>query len=269
MGFWDYSLIDIFKFEKRDVTSHMMYKLHLGSKIRDGFNYLAGKLGVQKLPKSLDKIKWYEGKNYHWAFIQDENVTFGIRQYHNHYTIFVKREKGEDDWKAKYSIFTFHTDRDQLSDKEQDERVEDWTFDLNKHIKDLFKMAKEDQLHGLWNNRMFERPDYIKVKNVWNGGEDDVNDIELFIFACEEMFNKFLEVFAQTDMLDHIKKVKKGDKLGNYTVLDVKTKVEDDYYHAVGIKWKSEREEKFEDVYSLTRWHFAEVFPNGYQPKIK
>lgn len=264
---FDYAVSDIFKFETRDVTSFMMYKLHLGDKIKDSFKYLADKLGVQELPKNLSDLKWSEGKNYNWAFVKHDKVTFGIRQYHNHYTIFSKREKGTDDWNAKFAIYTFHTDREKLTDDQKDERVEDWTLDLNKHIKDLFKMAAEDQLWALWNNLMFKRPDYIDVACVWSGGQDDISKIDLFNFACEEIFQKFLEVFSQIDMLEVVKKTKVGDKLGEYTVTAVKKTVKNEYYHDAGISWKSDREEKWNDVYSLTRWYFSEMFPKGFMLK--
>ncbi len=156
-----------------------------------------------------------------------------------------------------------------MSDNEKDARVDDWALDLNKHIKDLFELAAKDQLWSLWNNLMFVRPDYVKVKCSWSGGEDDINNVDDFNFACEEIFHKFSEVFAENDMLEQVKKVKVGDKLGVYTVTAVKKTVKDDYYHDAGISWKNDREEKWNDVYSLTRWYFSEMFPKGFMLNVK
>lgn len=262
---FDYTVSDIFSFEKRDVTRHMMYDLHLGDKVKDAFNYLQKKIGVQKLPADLSKLKWSKGKNYNWAFVKQDAVTFAFRQYHDHYTIFVKKEKDNNEYRTRYGIFTFHTDRDKLkTDKEMDQRCEDWFFDLNKHIKTLFEMAANDRLHLLWNNVSFKREDYIDVKVVWTGSEDDVSDIDLFNFACEEIFQKFLEIFSETDMFEAVSKIRVGQKLGEYEVTSVRKAVKDGYYHAVGISWKNTREEQFNDVYRLTRWHFKEIFPKGF-----
>jgi hypothetical protein len=265
MGMFDYSPIDIFKFEKRDVTNYMLYKLHLGSKIKDCFNYLGSKLGVQELPESLSDLKWSEGKNYDWAFFKKDNVTFGLRQYHEHFTIFTKREKAEDDWNARYSIFTFHANTEKMNEferaKHEREYDEHHTIELQKYIGELIEMAKKNELHALWNDYSFKRSKYIDVKCYWSGGDSDIEDIDGFNYACEEIFNKSLEVFAENDMHEAVKKVKIGDKLGEYTVTGVNKALKDGYYHNVGIKWKSDKKEEFNDVYRLTRWHFALLFP--------
>lgn len=265
MGMFDYSVSDIFSFEKRDVTRHMLYDLHLGDKIKDAFKYLCTNIGVKDVPKDWSRVKWSEGKNYNWLIIKRDNVTFAIRQYHSHYTIFSKREKGTDDWKAKFSIFTFETDLDQLTDKQRDQR--EWTDELAKYIDQLFEFAAGDKIWALWNNAMFKREKHIKVKCVWSGSDDDIDNIDMFNFACEEIFQKFLEVFSQNDMLERVKTVKVGDKLGEYTVTSVKKAVKDEYYHGVGISWKSGKEDKWNDVYALTRWYFPQMFPNGFMIK--
>lgn len=262
---FDYSVSDIFSFEKRDITRYMLYDLHLGDKIKDSFKYLCDKLGVKDVPKDWTRVKWSEGKNYHWLILKRDNVTLAIRQYREHYTIFSKREKDGNEWRAKFGIFTFHTDRDKLPKEERDDR--EHTEDIAKYIDQIFTLIAEDKLHGLWNSLMFKREKHIEVKLVWSGSEDDISDIDLFNFACEEIFQKFLEVFSENDMLEQVKKTKVGDKLGEYTVTEVRKTVKDNYYHGVGINWKSGKEEKWNDVYSLTRWHFANMFPKGFMLK--
>lgn len=268
---FDYTPIDIFKFEKRDVTNFMLYKLHLGSKIKDCFNYLGSKLGIQKLPKSLSKLKWSKGKNYDWAFFVKDNVTFGLRQYRDHFTIFTKKEKGDDDWNSKYTIFTFHVNRDKMTDAERDkyenEFDDHYTIELQKYIDELIELAKNDHIHSLWNTVTFKRSDYIDVKCYWSGGDSDIDDIDGFNYACEEIFQKSLEVFSENDMFDALKKIKIGDKLGEYTVTGVAKTLKDNYYHNVGLNWKSNKKEEFNDVYRLTRWHFALLFPQRWNLK--
>lgn len=259
MGMFDYTPIDIFKYEKRDITHHMMYGLHLGSKVKECFAYLCDKIGVKDVPKDWTRTKWSEGKNYNWLIIKRDAVTFAIRQYGEHYTIFSKREKSGDEYRAKYAIFTFHTDRDKLPKGERDDR--EHTEDIAKYIDTLLEMAAEDKLYALWNSISFKREAHIDVKCVWSGGDDDVEDIDLFNFACEEIFQKTLELFSVNDMLERVKKVKVGEMFGEYEVIEVRKKVENEYFHGVGIKWKNKREESWQDVYSLTRWHFAALFP--------
>jgi hypothetical protein len=91
----------------------------------------------------------------------------------------------------------------------------------------------------------------------------------MFIFACDELFQRYLEIFSETEMLEKIKTMKVGDKIGDdkypYEVVEIRTEVKDDYYHGVGLVLKQtnftgKTEEKWDDVYSLTRWRYNEVF---------
>jgi hypothetical protein len=62
-------------------------------------------------------------------------------------------------------------------------------------------------------------------------------------------------------MLNHIKTLKVGDKVGNKTIKEIRTDVEDDYYHDAGLvlveeKKDGDTEENFDDVYSLTSFNY-------------
>ena len=259
----EYNLSDLFKFEKRDITSHMMYEMKLTYKFKDSFNYLTKKLKVQKL-KPLNKIKWDEGKNYDWAIVKEGLITFIIRTYRNHFTIFFKNENKENDYRTRYGCFMFNTDTTKLSNDDSDARCDNCFVDLDEYIKPIHKLISDGHVHLLWNNAALPRPDYIEIKPIWNGSEDDINYVDDFIFCCEELFGKHLELFAQTDMLDKLKTIKVGDMLNRYEVLEVRTEVEDDYYHDAGLKLKGTNgvdSESWNDVYSLTRYYLNDIFP--------
>jgi len=253
---------DVFKFDKNDITMHMYYDLKLCEKLKSAFDYLLTKLPVQKLKKDLSKLKWNKGKNYNWAIIQKDNVIFILRQYQSHFTIFTKVVK-EDRYGTKLGCFTFNTDSDMLSDDESDARCDNEFYDLNKYIVALMDFIGEGNIHSLWNDFSFKREKYIKIKNVWNGGEY-FSSIDDFIFCLEELFGKYLELFAQTDMFEKIKTIKKGEMLGTHKVLDVKTDLKDEYYHGVGLILKGTNgadSKSWQDVYSLTRWYYGSIFP--------
>ncbi len=272
----EYKLSDLFGFEERDITSHMMRELKLGRKFKDSFNYILTKLPIQKLKADLSKLKWDEGKNYDWAIIKDGLVTLIFRKYSDHFTIFFKVEAGpEDDYTLTYNkgygCFSFHTNKDKLSDEDSDSRVDDNFLDLNKYIKAIIKLLADGDVHSLWNSYSLKnpdevsRPEYIELKNIWNGGNEDISSINDFIFCCDELFNKYLELFAQTDMMNKIKKIKAGDMLGVYKVVRVNPKTKDSYYHDAGLELKNtnfkDSKPSWADVYSLTRYYLNYVFP--------
>ncbi len=253
---------DIFKFSARDITMHMYYDLKLCYKFESAFNYLLTKMPIQKLVKDLGKLKWEEGKNYDWAIVQKDNVIFIMRQYGNHFTIFTKIVS-EERYGTKFGCFTFNTDREKLPVGEYDSRCDNNFLDLNRYITSLFDFIGSGNIHSLWNNASLKREEYITIKNVWNGYED-FSSIDDFIFCIEELFSKYLELFAQTDMFEKIKTIKKGDMVGHYEVLSVSTKLENEYYHGVGLKLKGTNgadSESFADVYSLARYYHDSIFP--------
>lgn len=268
----EYKLSDLFSFEERDITRHMLYEMKLGYKFKDSFNYLLTKLPVQKLKADLRKLKWDEGKNYDWAIIKDGKVTIIFRQYRLHFTIFFKVDgKENNDWYNKYGCLSFHTDTKHLSDDVSDSYCDDNFRDMNKYIKPLIKELAGGSVHGLWNPLCFKaddeerRPDHIEAKNIWNGGDDDISSINDFIFCCDELFHKYLELFSQNEMLKKLKTIKVGDMLDAYKVTSVNTTVKDDYYHNAGLELQNtnfkDSKPSWCDVYSLTRYYFGYVFP--------
>ncbi len=64
-------------------------------------------------------------------------------------------------------------------------------------------------------------------------------------------------------MMKKLKELKVGEKLNDrYKVGEITTTVKDNYYHAVGFEMIdiNNNEKRFEDVYSLTRWHANDIF---------
>lgn len=243
----------LIKFDKQSVSYQLIYDMKCRENFQFGFNYLANKISLKKIG-NLSKMKWIEGKNYDWIGLRDKDVIILIRKYHTHFTIYFKREKQNSS--EYYGCFIFSTNNEMLSDEESDKRVDDNCIDLNKHIKRLVDVIRERKIHSIWNNYSYKREKYIELKNVWNGGEDICN-IDDFIFALEELGNKFTSVFSKTDMLERIKSIKVDDVVGGYKVKNVITEPKDEYYHGVGIDVEGHY---FMDVYFLTNWNFEELF---------
>ena len=259
----------IFNFSKSDIVLHMIYEMELCIKMKEAFNYLEKNLIIQNPVVDLQELKWDKGKNYDWAMIRKGDITFIIRKYSVHFTIFIKYKKKEivdkfedipEFTRSKYGCFTFSTDREKIEN--YDNYCDNNFIDLNNHINDIFKLIKKNHIHLLWNNAALKRPNYVEIKNIWNGGED-IQNIDQFIFCCEEIFGKYLEIFSEKDMLDKIKTLSIGDKIGEYEILSVETEVKDNYYHSAGLTLKGtngKNSKSFCDVYSLSRYYYKNIF---------
>ena len=252
----------------------LLREMGLSDKFKKSFNYLLSKLPIQTIVDDLSKLKWDEGKSYDWAIIKKDNVHLVIRKYGTHFTVFFKNkykitdnELIDDYFHTKYGCFTFDTDRHKV---ENYDRYVDYNFlDINNHIDSLIELIAADKIYSLWNSYSFKRPAHIDVKNVWNGGED-ICSIDTFVFGCEELFGKYLELFAQTEMFEKVKTFKVGDRLSAYEITGVSTDLQlktygDPYYHGVGLSMKNTNfpteKESFKDVYCLSRHYYEYVFP--------
>ena len=225
-------------------------------------------MGTNDVVPDLSTLKWSEGKDYDWVAVKDDNIVLLFRKYRTHFTIFFKNKykiSGDGDdideyFHTDYGCFTFDTDTDQVSNP--DEYVDDNFKDLNLCLKDIITLIKNEKTHNLWNNCVIKREKYVEIKNVWDGGED-ITSIDMLIFACDELFQKYLELFSENDMFEKVKTLKKGDIVGNYKVLEVNLNLKDDYYHGVGLSLQSTNGSdniSFDDVYSLTRWLYNDIF---------
>lgn len=273
------TITEIFEFNENHIKNAVLGKNDLPKKLKKCFNHFFEnkRIPINKLKKDnsfdFSKLKIREGKNYDWFFLTNDKVTILVRQYGTHFTFFTSLKKeGIESYFQKVNVFIIHVDRDKINDDSLSDRLCDDNFlFLKELLPSLIEILLEDNVHSLWNNYSFKRPDYVEVQNVYNGGED-VSNLDMFLFACDEIFQTFLECYAENEMLEKIKTFKVGDTFGkDYTILAVKTEVKDDYYHAVGLKhsrvsFNGKVEEKWDDVYALTRWHYKDF---EYNPMVE
>jgi hypothetical protein len=272
--------MEIFNFDKNDLTRYIEYELKTVSKFKEPLNYVIKsleKLGSSLTIKSLDKavnlskIKENEGKNYHWSVINYKNVTLVIRRYEQHMTIYTKvvKEsiKGYD--KSEYGAFSLNTDMDKFGDKHDEMMDKYWSkpfTDLNVIIKDLLNMLI-DRTYGVswvWNSAALKRPDHVELKLAFCN--NNITSLDDFTFCMEEISYMYQKLFAESTMVQKLKEYvgKTNVKLNDrYKAGEVTTTVKDGYYHAVGmdlIDTMDKNKESFKDVYSLTRYYFEEIF---------
>lgn len=273
--------MELFKFEKEDITRHIEYELKTAQKFKEPLQYIVKNLtrlghsmSIKSLKKiDLNKVKEHEGKNYYWSVFTYKNVTMAVRRYKQHLTIFTKAQKGVDykkNPKIEYGAFTFHTDFKKFEDKKHDELMDLYHnkpfTGLNEIITDLLKLLTNDKygVSWVWNSACLKRPDYIKLELAFCG--NNISSIDSFAFCMEEIDSFFLQMFAENTMLRKIKEFKNkiGEKLNDQYIIDgVATEVKDDYYHGVGIstiETSNKKEKTFHDVYRLSRWYFKDIF---------
>lgn len=273
----------LFNFEKDQVTRFVEYELDTFNKFKEPLNYVINeldKLGMSLTIKSLDKnidlnkIKEREGKNYQWSCIKYKDVTLVIRRYNQHLTIFTKVIKESDvkgRIKSEYGAFTFNTNFDKFGDKHDEmmDKYYDKPFtDLNVIIKDLINLLieKNGGVYWVWNSACLKVPDHMEIKLAFS--QKNISSLDNFIFCMEELSTIYTELFAENTMLQKIKELKSGDQLNDrYKIGKVITEVKDNYYHGAGIELidtMNKDQTSFQDVYSLTRWHFNDIFKNIY-----
>lgn len=264
----------IIKFSESDIKRDVLYHHKIREQIEFTFKYLFDnkRLPINKLKKdntfNFSKLKFDEGKNYDWFFLVNDNSKILIRQYQSHFTFYTKSKirQDQDEYFQKVCIFTIHFNRDKINDDDlSDSFCEDNFLGMNAILPNLIELLEKGHVHSLWNNLSFKREKYVDVEIAYTGG-DDVSKLDVLLFACDELFSIYAEAFSKNEILDKLKTLKVGDKFGeNSIILDVKTEVKDDYYHAVGLSYnetnfKGETEKKWADVYALSRWHYDELF---------
>lgn len=274
--------MEIFKFEKDSIESHIRYELKLFSKIKEPLNYIFKTLentGHSITLKSLDKInlkkvKEREGKNYNWSVINYKNVQLLIRTYKQHLTIFTKVTKPCEYKKGKmvaeFGAFTFHTDMEFFkgTDKEHDRKLDEFyenpLVDLNKCAKQLFEVLIERGVSWVWNSACWKTPEYVKIKLAFE--KESIHSIDNLVFCFEEINYLYCELFAENTMFKTLPKLEKriGEEFDyQYNIKEVHTTLKNGYYHDVGVLLQDKKDKKktsFQDVYSLTRYYFEKVF---------
>lgn len=85
--------LEIFEFEKRDVSRYLFNTLKISKKFKKTFNYVYKNLSPITLSdkiKDISKLNWYKGKSYNWISISIDNVSLIIRNYKNHFIVYFK-----------------------------------------------------------------------------------------------------------------------------------------------------------------------------------
>ena len=246
----------VYKFEKYDFERLGQTEIHNSKK---AFDFIVNKLGVQK-KKKLSKLKWNEGKNYDYAVMKDDNVTFLIRKYSNHFTFWGYFKNKENEYQSEFFMFTFNTNKDKLkTNDEKDARCYDNFMDIDGSMESFIKIIKEGHAHLVWNSSACVIPEYCDVKVGFMGNQ--VYSYDLLIFGCEELSTLNIELFAENEMWTLIKKIKVGDVIGRKKVEYVKTELpkeySDPYYYGLGVKL--ENDSNMHDVYSLTTYYLKEI----------
>lgn len=260
----------VFNFDKNEVESFLKYELSLLNKIAGSFNYTHAtlkKLGhFKNIGKriNLNDCKWNEGKNYDWlALSSGTDVDLIVRKYNTHFTIYTRYKKmispvPDRKWvKLIHGAFTY------FSNAEEDFYYDNNAHDLNKSLSKIVEMIRGERIHAMWNDLSFPRPANVEVKNIYDG--ESIYSYDRLVFACEELSSINSHLFAENEMFEKIKTIKKGDKLGKYTVKEVVTKLKDGYYHGVGLKLSDENYMK--DVYCLTHHYLDDIFPDLKKPE--
>lgn len=266
---------EIFNFDDNRSKERYFRDKNLYTKIKFCFKYLENHLPVNKVSKDntfdFSTLKVDEGKNYDWFFLVNKNVKLLFRQYGNHFTIFALNIHKEHEFFNKMSQFSIHDNLDKISDDIHDDYIDNRFLSIEKMLPQLFQMVEEGQVHSMWNNLCLEREKFTEVRTAFIGDEN-IQSLDDVIFGCDELFQMYLVKFAENEMLEKIKTLKVGDMFSSYKITKIRTEVKDEYYHAVGLEYQNtnfpDSKVDWSDVYSLTRWHYDEIFGNPLEKHV-
>lgn len=257
------------KFDGEDVKRLVMSELDISGKFYRAFEYVLsilvslGHFMVVHVVKPLDlsTIKWWEGKNYKWAVLINDDTRIVIRQYGAHFTIYVKYLQwyGEGERRSsmtKIFAFTFNTSRDKLSGEESDMLIDNPFLDINQAIHNIFELVNNDKAHQIRNSRCFVRPERCTVKEGFK--EREIIHLDIMIFALEEITSLHNQLYSEHyvyGLLQGNEKLLIGQEYNRGTITEVKTELKDEYYHSIGIAYIKNDKREFDDVYSISEWH--------------
>lgn len=282
--------MEIFKFEKESLVSHIRYDMHLFDKAKKPLDYICDTLEknghsitLTSLNKiDLNKVKEKEGKNYNWSVVNYKNVRLLIRTYKQHLTIYTKvfnKEKKYDDDKYVYGAFTFHTNLDLFkgTDKQHDALMDKMYnnpfLKLNECAKQMFEVLIERGVYWVWNSACWKTPELVEVKLAYE--KENIHSIDTFVFCMEEIDHLHCQLYAENTMLEKLPELKKriGKEFNHeYKIKSIATKVKNGYYHDAGLLLEDKKDKKkttFKDVYTLTRWYKDEVFQTPKPSELK
>jgi len=262
---------EIFGFIDDHFKSETVQKNKLIKKLKYSFKYLEQYVPTNEVTESFSfsDLKKYEGKNYDWFFLVQDNIKMLVRQYSTHFT-FILCSKIEDFeylgkkiYSYEYSVFSIADDFGKMGEL-NDDYVDNNFLTLEQILPSLFEIAKKDKIHTIWNPLSLVRPKFTDVKIAQIG--ETTHSLDLLIFALDEVFHLHSQYFAENEMANKISDFKVGDMLGDvYKITEVKKEIDKEYYYNTGLSFINtnfpNEKSKWSDVYCLTRYYLEYIFP--------
>lgn len=214
----------------------------------------------------------YESKNYDWYVITKDEIKYLIRHYGEHFTIFMIKESNM--FHEKMMAIEYKVDRNLKFEQLRSQGLKcnecDYFSEVNEFLVNVHKkLLKRFSTLVVWNDRAFPKPNYVTAKNIFSGYEN-ISSLDMTIFAMEEVFQIHLELYAQNDTLNLLKKMQEdgvtewnGNKIVKIVTED--KHYDGKYYHGMGIKTK----DKFYDVYELASPDCNVLYPEDKYETIK
>lgn len=257
---------DIFKFSEDHLKQDIIHEHGLIKKLKYSFNYLLKYIPINEINSkfSFKNVNFLEGKSYNWFFLVKEDVKLLVRQYGSHFTIICSAKEEDFGWFNRMSVFTIGTDRDKMDGETSDAHIDNHFLSFNKLFPSLLEHIQKGDVGMIWNNVSLVRPKYVDVKLALVG--ESCHNLDLFLFACEEVFSMHCVLFAENEMAVKVGEYNVGDTLGKaYTITEVRSKIDKEYYYNTGLSYTNnnfkDSKASWSDVYSLTRYHYSDIFP--------
>lgn len=249
-----------FKYSEQDEKRDYFRSAKIGKKFKFAIEYLLNHLPINEIGKenkiNFDKIKFKEGKNYNWFFLNKKNLTILVRKYGSHFT-FYSLLQGK--YERKLSVFTICDNSELMNDETSDSFCDDNYKSIKKYFPKLVEMIENNKVHSLWNSISFPVEDYTEVK-IASIGDESIHSLDVLMFAADELLNTYICTYAENDVLEQIKKYKVGDMFGDaYKITKVKTELKDGYYHSCGLSLHNtnfpDSKGSWSDIYSLAQFY--------------
>ena len=219
-----------FIFDDGDVKGCILADLKLLHRMRDSFDYVHSKLrklGCHvegRLPKPTPE-HFNEGKNYSWVALTSYTVRMLIRAYGSHFTVYAQRDT--PGWFPRCSAFMYSVDTKKITIKDKIRGfprpgdmldIEGYyngalygnpALCFNTHLSMILKAIRKDDVHSLWNDYAYKRQHFVKIQNIYDG--ESIVSIDRLVFCAEELSTQHICLAAENEVLEAIKKYKKGD----------------------------------------------------------
>ena len=255
----------MFSFDKNEIVHHMMNKMGLRKQLEESFEFIFSKLVESGVyienwgENEVEEEHFKQDKNYNWLATTIDGVDVIIRGYQNHFTIMTSMTAPEFSHLKKYlTAFTMSINEDLLPDDLHDVVIDDPTRELNKYLSGAIALVKDLKTWLVWNTLSLklpeekQRPEYSKMEVIFEDRE--ITSIDDFVFLVEEISEQHLSFYAETEMIEHIKKIKIGDEINGKKVTKITT--EADCVHSIGLAFD---EEHLQDVRCLTRYYLNDI----------